>query len=185
MKHLSATFLLLLAFIGCWAQKQKKQVVVAYVTSGSKVMPDPDYVTHINYAFGHINKTFDGIEIENPGRLRSIVNLKNKNRHLKVLLSIGGWGSGGFSEMAAHADRRKRFADSCARLIGQYHLDGIDVDWEYPTSNIAGITAAKEDTGNYTMLMTAIRKAIGPGKLLTLASVDNARFVDFKSIKDI
>ncbi len=148
-------------------------------------MPDPRYVTHVNYAFGHVNKTFDGITIEDPGRLLAITALKNKNKQLKVLLSVGGWGSGGFSEMAAHEKTRKRFADSCAIIVKQYHLDGIDIDWEYPTSKAAGITATKEDTHNYTFLMKAIRSAIGADQLLTLASVDNAGFIDFKSIAPV
>lgn len=185
MKHLSFIFLLLLAFMGCFAQKQNEKVIVAYVTSASQIMPDPDYITHINYAFGHVNKTFDGIEIENPGRLTTITALKKKNPKLRVLLSIGGWGSGGFSEMAANKNTRERFADSCAVLVKQYHLDGIDIDWEYPTSKAAGITATKDDTYNYTLLMKAIRAAIGSGKLLTLASVDNARFIDLKGIAGV
>lgn len=49
------------------------KVVVAYVTSWSKVMPDPKYMTHINYAFGHVNETFDGVGIANPERLQQIV----------------------------------------------------------------------------------------------------------------
>lgn len=33
------------------------KVVVAYVTSWSHVIPDPKYMTHINYAFGHVDET--------------------------------------------------------------------------------------------------------------------------------
>lgn len=52
------------------------KVIVAYVTSWSRVMPDPKTMTHINYAFGHVTNTFDGVRIDNPERLRSIVELK-------------------------------------------------------------------------------------------------------------
>src|SRR5690242_16454212 len=65
------------------------KVIVAYVTSWGKTLPDPKLVTHINYAFGHVNKTFDGVTIENEGRLKDIVALKSKYPQLKVLLSIG------------------------------------------------------------------------------------------------
>ena len=37
------------------------KVVIAYVTSWSKVMPDPSLVTHINYAFGHVTDSFNGV----------------------------------------------------------------------------------------------------------------------------
>ena len=52
------------------------RVVVAYVTSWSNVMPDPQYMTHINYAFGHVAPTFDAVRIDNEDRLRAIAALK-------------------------------------------------------------------------------------------------------------
>ena len=52
---------------------------------------------------------------------------------------MGGWTSGNFSEMAADAKNRMMFAKDCARIVKLYGLDGIDIDWEYPTSSEAGI----------------------------------------------
>ena len=89
------------------------KVIVAYVTSWSSVMPDPQYMTHINYAFGHLSETFDGVEIANESRLREVVALKAQKPGLKVMLSIGGWGSGRFSEMAANDEFRLAFAKDC------------------------------------------------------------------------
>ena len=78
------------------------KVIVAYVTSWSSIMPDPQYMTHINYAFGHVSETFNGVGIDNENRLRGIVALKAQKPELKIMLSIGGWGSGRFCEMAAY-----------------------------------------------------------------------------------
>src|SRR5690606_22880774 len=142
----------------------------AYVTSWTSVMPDPAYVTHINYAFGHVNKDFNGIRIDNESRLRSLILLKTKHPGLKVLISIGGWGSGRFSEMAAVDSNRNKFAEDCLRVIKAFNLDGIDIDWEYPTSAAAKISSSPDDTQNYTLMMKAIREKIGTAKLLTLAS---------------
>ena len=68
------------------------KVVVAYVTSWSKVMPDPKYMTHINYAFGHVNETFDGVGIANPERLQQIVKLKENAPKLGSADFLGGRG---------------------------------------------------------------------------------------------
>ncbi|MCS2584353.1 hypothetical protein NXY00_16280 [Bacteroides sp. BFG-551] len=61
-------------------RKKNAPVVVAYVTSWSHILPDPEVVTHINYAFGHINENFNEIGIANEERLRTIVKLKKKNQ---------------------------------------------------------------------------------------------------------
>lgn len=158
-------------------------IVLAYVTSWSSIMPDPAYVTHINYAFGHVNDRFDGVRIDNEERLRSIVELKEQKPSLKVMLSIGGWGSGGFSEMATDETRRKVFAADCQRLVEEFNLDGIDMDWEYPTSSLSGISSSPADMDCFTLLMRDIREEIGVDKLLTFASAANAKYVDFKAVE--
>jgi chitinase len=185
-------FFMLLVAISSFAQTKvdntaakPKKVIVAYVTSWTKVMPDPAYVTHINYAFGHVNDTFDGIRIDNENRLKSLAGLKKTAPKLKIMLSVGGWGSGRFSEMAATAENRKKFAKDCLRVVDEFKLDGIDIDWEYPTSNAAKISSSPDDTQNYTLLMQEIRNQISKSKLLTLASVADAKYIDFKAIEPI
>lgn len=164
------------------AVSRDSKVVVAYVTSWSEVMPDPQYMTHINYAFGHVNESFNGVKIDNEERLRQIVDLRKQKPELKVLLSIGGWGSGRFSEMAANDEYRRAFAADCDRVVKEFALDGIDIDWEYPTSSMANISSSPDDTENFTLLMQDIRAAIGNEKELTLATVASARYIDFKAI---
>lgn len=170
-----------------WRENVKSEpaaepVVLAYVTAWSSIMPDPAYVTHINYAFGHVNDRFDGVRIDNEERLRSIVELKKQKPSLRVMLSIGGWGSGGFSEMAADETTRKAFVADCHRVVQTFGLDGIDMDWEYPTSSQSGISSTPHDMDNFTLLMRDIREAIGSEKLLTFASAANAHYVDFKAV---
>lgn len=165
--------------------KTSGKVAVAYVTSWTSVMPDPDYITHINYAFGHVSNSFNGIRIDNPERLKKLAALKATHPKLKVLISIGGWGSGRFSEMAASEENRTGFAKDCLRVMNEFNLDGIDIDWEYPTSKAAKISASPDDTQNYTLMMNAIRSTIGHDKLLTLATSADAKYIDFKSIEPL
>ena len=172
----------LLSLCACLGQAKKiEPVVVAYVTSWSRVMPDPTVMTHINYAFGHVNEQFNGVRIDNEQRLRDIVALKKQNPKLLVMLSIGGWGSGRFSEMAGRETNRKAFTKDCRRVCNELGLDGIDIDWEYPTQKSAGISASPNDTENFTLLMRDLREALGKKLWLTLASVGSAQYIDFRS----
>jgi len=156
-------------------------IVLAYVYSPREMVDvDPTYVTHINFAFGHVNNSFNGIRIENEELLISIVALKQQKPELKVLLSIGGWGSGNFSEMAAEDSLRKAFAADCKRVIDQFGLDGIDIDWEYPTTSMAGISSSPDDSKNFVLLCREIRNEIGWDMLLTYASANNAWYVDWE-----
>lgn len=158
------------------------KVVIAYVTSWSKTMPDPTYLTHINYAFGHVNDTYNGVRIDNEERFRDIVKLRKKYKHVKVILSIGGWGSGNFSEMAADSTNRALFAQDCKRVVDEFKLDGIDIDWEYPTSSMAKISSSENDTENYTLLMRDIRSAIGEDKILSHATASTAKYIDHAAV---
>jgi chitinase len=164
------------------AAESSDTVIGAYVMGIGKDLPDPDLMTHINYAFAHVNENFDGVLFDDAEGLKQVVGLKKRNRDLKVLLSVGGWGSGRFSEMASDESNRLSFSQDCARMVREYGLDGIDIDWEYPTVGWAGISASQDDTRNFTLLMRDLRTALGEDKLLTLASVCTADYIDFKAI---
>lgn len=172
-----------LAGLASYSQTIGNEMVVgAYIMGIKNDLPDPAYVTHINYAFAHVNETFDGVLFRDGDGLRKVVALKKQSPDLKVLISIGGWGSGRFSEMAADPRKRMSFAEDCARFVEEHGLDGIDIDWEYPTSDAAGISASPDDRANFTLLMRDIRSTIGPDKLLTLASLADARYIEFRDI---
>lgn len=166
----------------CVLAQQQNRLVIAYVCSWTdQRLPNPMLMTNINYAFGHVNKTFNGCNVQNPDFLRKVVALKQINPKLKIQLSVGGWTSGNFSEMAADAKNRMMFAKDCARIVKLYGLDGIDIDWEYPTSSEAGISSSPDDTKNFTLLMRDLRKTLGKDKLLTAATIADALYVDFRS----
>ena len=181
MKKLLAFLVVVCCWLNVLAGKKSEPVVVAYVTSWTQVVPDPTVMTHINYAFGHVNEQFNGVRIDNEQRLRDLVALKKQQPGLLVMLSIGGWGSGRFSEMSASEENRKAFARDCQRVCKEFGLDGIDIDWEYPTQNSAGISSSPNDTENFTLLMRDLREALGKKLWLTLASVSSAQYIDFRS----
>ena len=186
MKRVVFLFIFALSAFLCIGAKSSEdgKIIVAYVTSWSRVIPDPFSMMHINYAFGHVNDTFNGVRIDNEERLRDIVSLKKQNPKLKVLLSIGGWGSGRFSEMAASAELRKSFVNDCKRVLKEFNLDGIDIDWEYPTQNSANISSSPQDIQNFTLLMRDLRSVLGKRNLLTCATSSDGKYYDLpKSIE--
>jgi chitinase len=156
-------------------------IIVGYATYWDTTMPDPSLLTHINYSFAHIKSDFETLDIKTESRLKKIANLKKTNPGLKILLSVGGWGAGNFSEMAADATHRQHFCENCLAAVKKYDLDGIDLDWEYPTSNSAGISSSPNDTKNFNLLLADLRKTLGDDKLLTMASSASAKYVDFKT----
>ncbi len=67
----------------------------------------------------------------------SFARFKQRAPKVKVLASVGGWGgSDPFFHLANEPVRRTVFAKSVAAFL-QAHpaFDGIDIDWEHPTSN--------------------------------------------------
>ena len=64
--------------------KDDGPVVAAYVTGWNvdMTLPDCTVLTHINYAFGKVNGTFDGVIIQRPERLRQLAELKRKTRFM-------------------------------------------------------------------------------------------------------
>ncbi|MBR5018671.1 MAG: glycoside hydrolase family 18 protein [Bacteroidales bacterium] len=158
-----------------------EKILLAYVFRMNE-LPDATYLTHINYAFGHVNDSFNGVRLDQPDELHRLVSIKRQYPHVKILLSIGGWGSGNFSEMCAEESLRTAFAKDCRRVVDEFKLDGIDIDWEYPGEDVAEISASPDDIDNYTLLMRDIRQAIGPDKLLTHATAGSGKFYDFPAL---
>ena len=169
--------LLLLGMMG--QMKAAEKMVVAYVTSWSTIIPDPFVMTHINYAFGGVGNDYK-VYSDGTSRLRNIVKLKEKNPELKILLSVGGWGRGKFTPMAANEKNRQIFAESCVKFCKDYNLDGIDIDWEFPGNNSSGESSPGNEKQNYTLLMRDLREALGDKYLLTMASSADPGYYDYQ-----
>jgi chitinase len=164
-------------------------------------------LTQLNYAFGrvannrcavadrgvaleHEYKAAESVDgTDDPsgdkqlrGTFHQLLELKRQYPHLKIVISLGGWGqSQGFSSAAAPANLR-RFVRSCVDMFLQGHLgpgieapglfDGIDLDWEYPVHGGVSGGGRPEDKANFTALAAEFRRqmdAIRPGLILSAA----------------
>ena len=70
------------------------------------------------------------------GIYRDLLSERNaKKPKVKVLVAIGGHGeqSRVFTKIVATPANRKRFAFNAVKYLRVQGLDGLDLDWEFPT----------------------------------------------------
>lgn len=142
-------------------------LVGEYVLGNPKNI-DPDYLDFVIYAFVEINSNGD-LVVPAPTYLKSLVKLREVNSDLQVIAAIGGWAGDGFSDAALTPASRYDFARKAKKLVNDYNLDGIDIDWEYPGSSASGIKSRPEDKENFTLLLTALRDVLGPDRWISVA----------------
>lgn len=164
-------------------EKVDGRVVLAYVTSYGKEIPNPDYFTHLNYASAELymeNGIYKGFKVQgSTERFEQIVELKKKNPDLKISISFthtivnsDNPRGGGFSLLAKSAEFRKKFAQDCRFFLEQWNIDGVDINWEFPGLSWDGDPNAYDvtvDVANHVLLMKDLRDALGSNYLLTYA----------------
>lgn len=138
--------------------------------------------------------SIDGIADDSVQALRGNFNqlkkLKARHPHIKLLISIGGWGgSNYFSDAALTPKAREKFVNAVIDIYIRGNLpkagsaggagsaaglfDGIDIDWEYPV--FGGVEEAhynEKDNDNFSEMVKLFREkldSINPDLLLTAA----------------
>lgn len=152
--------------------------VVAYVTPWNwSGLPDASKFTHVIYSFAEIDTRTHLMQVPQDKYLKQLVSLKETNPDLKVMLSLGGGGGDGFSQAAETDESRKIFAAECLRLVKEYKLDGIDIDWESPVNgNWGSIRAIPEDKENCTALLKEIRSTVGSDVIISFAAASTKSY---------
>lgn len=161
----------------------KKLVIAYYYPSGKINEKDIKKIDYINYSFGKIEGT--DILISNEEELLEI--LKYQKNGIKVNLAIGGWGADGFSEALMDKLSRSKLVNSIMKVIKQYNLDGIDLDWEYPTSSVGQIKSNPKDRDNLTLFCEELSysmKEYQKDLVLSIAIIAKNEFYDLKTLSN-
>jgi chitinase len=148
-------------------RKPAPYVVIAYV-GGFRGLINADSIqveklTHINYAFVDIRdgKAWLHNEHNDTTNFRRLTAARSRNPALRILISIGGWSwSKHFSDAVLTDSSRTVFAASATAIVGEYGLDGVDIDWEYPGMEGDHNVFRPEDKLHYTLMFKAIRESL-------------------------
>lgn len=141
-----------------------------------------DYISHIFYAFARAKE--DGsiylsdewadtqIDINGlKGCLSDLKAIKLRYPHVKTLLSVGGGGEGStpLPTVAASSEARARFAWTAEEMAEIYGLDGIDVDWEHPSSPQQG--------SDYIDLLAALQQTLPASNFILTSALPAGEWV--------
>ncbi len=141
------------------AEKNNPGAAVGITPEDAKVLD------RVNWAFGLVvDGKISGAHWGGVGQLKA---LKEQNPHLMTILSVGGWGAGGFSDALLTPQGREAFAQSGIELMLKYDFDGLDLDWEYPCIDEAEIDARPEDKKNFTKMMWLLRAKMDALSIVT------------------
>lgn len=149
------------------AQIQGRFPVIGYFPSwgGSAANLQYDKLTHIMYSF--VNVSANGAVTQpNDARIKELVTLGHA-KGSKIGVAVGGWSAGttNFSAMAADPASRAAFVKNLIDMCDKYNLDGIDMDWEYPSSASAV---------NFKVMMKELNDALKlKGRFLSTAVISS------------
>jgi len=80
----------------------------------------------------------------------------------KLFLTVGGGGrSAAFSTVVKDGALRRRFANNLADIVDKFHFNGLDFDWESPSTS--------SEMAGYLRLLAEVRSKLGDGVAITVA----------------
>lgn len=177
MKLLHFTLFMLFSLISATAQntpKPKIAIIGYYAGDAESVNAFPiEKLTHIIFSFCHLKGNKISVDsYKDTLTIRRLVSLKQRNVALKVILSLGGWGGcEKCSNVFSTEEGRNEFAKSVKQINTYFKTDGIDLDWEYPAiEGFPGHIFRTEDKHNFTLLVEALRKQLGPKHEISFAA---------------
>lgn len=158
---MKASALVVLALLGLTDTKSQRQVI-CYIGSWTRDITnkvDPTLCSTFVLSFADINGSG---EITPPSTINRFLKLKTPTSKLTLSLGGGLAGVSGWKSIAWSEENRTLFAENCLSVCQHYNLDGIDIDWEFPSTR---------DRANFVALHEAVYKVLHPAGLTLTTAV--------------
>jgi len=134
--------------------------VVGYLPSYRSIADIPDVkfrmTNVIVYAFYTVNSSGTLSAPSSPASTLSAVATKARANNAKIFVGINdgsGDGKTNFKNMAATATGRNNFIKDVMNVVRNNNLDGVDMDWEFPTTSDG-------TDGTFTLLMKELSDSL-------------------------
>lgn len=123
---------------------------------------DGNLCTHVILAFARIDSQGNlvfGSE-HDLGYLLEVPDFKRKNPTVRVMISVyNELEHNAFPKLAVSPELRQRFSRSVIEFLQRFHLDGIDLDWEFPNFPTTFVGREHERVG-LTKILKSLRSAV-------------------------
>ncbi|CAG8207143.1 unnamed protein product [Penicillium salamii] len=137
---------------------------------------DHSKYTHLHFGFADISDDYE-ISIDDKSTYYQFYKFQEISGPKKIV-SFGGWD---FSTQEStyqifrkgtNAANRKTLATSIANFVKKHGLDGVDIDWEYPSApDIPGVPSGNKSEGaNYLAFLVILKDLLGD-KSLSIAAL--------------
>ena len=150
------------------------------------------YLSDLILAFAMITSNYSSITMSGfSGLWNEVAELKKAWPDLKVTLSVGGATEKNFPNMAADAANRAAFIADVCKWMKDRNLDGVDIDWEFPSSSQRAqyITLLREtrdaldklgeETGKQYSLSSAVSATYNASMLQAAEYADNLKVMNY------
>lgn len=181
-KQLFFSILFLMAIQTVFGQQEHLKVIAYYAGPATALDSfEIEKLDEIIFSFAHLKgNQLSIINARDSATLEKMVSLKARNPHMKVIISLGGWGGcAPCSDIFSSKENRKAFALSAKNVIHHFGADGIDLDWEYPAiEGFPSHTYKTADKKNFTKLVKRLRRTLGKKKEITFAAGGFTQYID-------
>ncbi|KAL1614507.1 hypothetical protein SLS54_009680 [Diplodia seriata] len=135
---------------------------------------DTSKYTHYHWAFAAIDPTTFEVSINDTynqwSRFTGLTGIKR-------IVSLGGYAfstspsTAPIFRLATHPTNASLFASNIAAFLATHALDGIDIDWEYPSNpDLPSPSSPSSDGPHYLSFLTTLRAALPPHASLSVAA---------------